>query len=625
MVAPILAATLCQQTFGRAEPIAIITFYHPYYIPWRTMPTPTPTPNNTIRYLFSLRQYSPKLLAFMTFTQVSFAILTTTIAPLFVSRLLVTITNGSATLHSSAWLLFGYIIILFLGDVIAIRLSIAMAFLTETKMQKAIARKIMQHLSHKSLGYHSNRMTGGTISNATKLNGAIERFWDTIMFTALPIVTTIVSVCIALGFLFWPYAVILFILSSLVIALIIQAQSAIAPSSRRVTEASSAMTAKLADVVSNIAIVKAFAKEDFEQENYDKQISVWQSAISQEMKKVLLMTGSFSVMMTVLNGAAFFIAIIATEHHLANVGTIYLVIVYTLNVVLQLWSVSNATRNYIRVIGDAGPMITALNEPIEIHDSPDAKNLQTKDAHIKFNAITFTHEESIEPLFKNFTLAIKPGERVGLVGHSGSGKTSLTRILLRFSEIERGTITIDEQNIANVSQTSLHQAIAYVPQDPMLFHRSLRENIAYGKPDASDEEIFEAAHQANALDFIKQLPHGLDTTVGERGVKLSGGQRQRIAIARAILKDAPILVLDEATSALDSESEKLIQSSLEKLMKNRTSIVIAHRLSTIAKLDRIIVLSNGNIAEDGTHHELIAHGGVYAKLWSHQSGGFIEE
>ena len=581
--------------------------------------------NTTIRYLFHLRKITPKPLTLMALTQIGSTILTTTIAPLFVSYLLVNVTNGSATLHSSAWLLGGYAIILFFGDVITIRLSIGLAFLTETKMQSVTAREVMNHLTQKSLNYHANRMTGGTISDATKLNGAIERFWDTLMFTGLPIVTTIISVCVALGFLFWPYAIILFILSSIVVISIVRAQSAIAPTSRRVAEASSAMTATLSDVISNIAIVKAFAQETTELKAYEKQIATWRKANFSEMRKVLLMTGSFGVMMTVLNLAAFFVAIIATEHHVASIGTIYLVIVYTLSVVSQLWSVSNVTRNYIRIIGDAGPMVTALSEPIEINDALVATNLQVAQANIQFKDVTFTHNENTQPLFQNFSLTIKGGERVGLVGHSGSGKTSLTRILLHFSDVGSGAISIDKQDIAAVSQRSLHEAIAYVPQDPMLFHRTLRENISYGQPEATDEAILEAAEKANALEFIEKLPHGLDTIVGERGIKLSGGQRQRIAIARAILKDAPILVLDEATSALDSESEKLIQSSLEVLMKDRTSIVIAHRLSTIAKLDRIIVLDNGMIVEDGTHKELLNNSGIYAKLWNHQSGGFIDE
>lgn len=580
---------------------------------------------STLRFLFNLRKSSPKLLGLMVTTQIVFAVLTTTIAPLFVSHLLISITNSTATLQSSSWLLLGYGLVLFVGDVIAIRVSIALAFISETKMQSDTAKRILQHLTAKSLGYHADRMTGGTISDATKLNGSIERFWDTVMFTGIPIITTIISVCIALAFIFWQYSLVLFTLSLVVISLIVRAQSAIAPTSRKVAETSSAMTAHLADVIGNIGIVKAFAQEDNELRMFTKRVDNWQNATKAEMKKVLIVTGSFGIMMTILNISAFLAAIIATTYHVASVGAIYLVISYTLSVVMQLWSVSNVTRNYIRIIGDATPMITALNEDIELHDPTEPEASRISEGKILFDNITFAHDKSDDALFHNFSLVINPGERVGVVGHSGSGKTSLTRILLRFSDVEAGNIIIDGQVITAITQRDLHRTIAYVPQEPLLFHRTLRENIAYGKPDASDASILKAAKLANALDFITKLPDGLDTTVGERGVKLSGGQRQRIAIARAILKDAPILVLDEATSALDSESEKLIQDALEKLMKGRTSIVIAHRLSTIATLDRIIVLDNGNIVEDGSHQDLLKQKGTYASLWAHQSGGFFEE
>jgi ATP-binding cassette subfamily B protein len=281
-------------------------------------------------------------------------------------------------------------------------------------------------------------------------------------------------------------------------------------------------------------------------------------------------------------------------------------------------------RNYNRIMGDAHDMTEMLSQPNQVADRTTTP-IKIQNGAITFHDVTFTHDGNDEQLFDAFNLTITPGERIGLVGPSGSGKTTLTRLLLRFSDVDGGEITIDGQNITEVTQDSLREQVAYVPQEPMLFHRSLRENIAYGKPGATDEEIREAAKQANALDFIEKLPEGFETMVGERGVKLSGGQRQRIAIARAILKDAPILVLDEATSALDSESERLIQESLEKLMKGRTSIVIAHRLSTIAQLDRIIVLENGHITEQGSHQTLLKQDGTYAKLWSHQSGGFIEE
>jgi ATP-binding cassette subfamily B protein len=578
-----------------------------------------------IGFLLELWKISPILCWLMVITQIIFAVLTTTIAPIFVSQLLTNIANGSATLNSSIGILIGYALVLFFGDVVSIRFTIAMAFIAETKMQSAVATRVFKHLSNKSLGFHANKMSGGIVSDASKLNGSIERFWDTLIFTAVPIVTTIIAVCVALSFILWPFAIAIGILSVIIIVIIAKSQTSIAPISRQVAEKSSAMTAYFADAISNIAAVKAFAREKTELDKYQELIGEWRQVNMKEMKKVLLITGSFGMMMTIMNLCAFVAAIIATEYHVASIGIIYLIISYTLNVVSSLWEVSNTTRNYIRILGDAGPMISTLDEQIELEDTKNPEKSKIHDGHVKFDSIFFTHKDNSQALFDNFSLDVKAGERIGLVGKSGSGKTSLTRLLLRFSDVDAGNITIDSQNITDISQDDLHRAIAYVPQEPMLFHRTLRENIAYGKADASEDEIIKVAEQANAMDFINNLPKGLDTAVGERGVKLSGGQRQRIAIARAMLKDAPILVLDEATSALDSENEKLIQDALWELMKGRTSIVIAHRLSTIARLDRIIVLDEGKIIEQGSHAELLANNKIYAKLWAHQSGGFIKE
>ena len=578
-----------------------------------------------VGFLFGLWKISPKLCFGMALTQAFYAVLTMTIAPIFVSQLLTQIAKGSSTMANSLWLLICYAVILFMGDVVMPRITIGMAFIAETKMQTNIANRVLSHLSQKSLGYHANRMSGGIVSDANKLNGSIERFWDTLIFTAIPIITTVISVCIALGFILWQYAVALALLSAIIIFVIIKSQTSIAPSSKLVAEKSSAMTAYFADVVTNIATVKAFAGEKNELDSYKKRVNDWYKALIKEMKSVLIVTGSFGTMMTIMNIAAFIAAIIATEYHIATIGSVYLIISYTLNVVSQLWQVSNTTRNYIRVIGDAAPMIETLDDDIEINDPIKPLKCIIDKGVIELKNITFTHNENTKPLFKNFSFNVASGEQVGLIGRSGSGKTSLTRLLLRFSDVEKGQILIDGQDITKITQDDLHKSIAYVPQEPILFHRSLRENIAYGRPSATEAEIYSAAEKANSIDFIKDLPEGLDTIVGERGIKLSGGQRQRIAIARAILKDAPILVLDEATSALDSESEALIQDALKKLMKGRTSIVIAHRLSTIAKLDRIVVLDDGQIVEHGSHKELLANNGIYSHLWLRQSGGFIEE
>jgi ATP-binding cassette subfamily B protein len=579
-----------------------------------------------IGFLFELWRISPVLVWSMVAAQIIFAVLTTTIAPIFVSSLLTQIAKGTATMSGSVGLLGGYALILFFGDVVAMRATMAMIYVAETKMQSTVATRVLNHLTSKSLGYHANRMSGGIVSDANKLNGSIERFWDTLIFNFVPILTTLVSVCIALSFILWQFAVVLAVLSVIIIFVIIRAQTAIAPISRQVAERSSALTSFLADVIGNIAAVKAFSREESEHKHYKKLIDQWRDANMRELRSVLRVTASYGTLMTIMNISAFVAAIIATEHHIANIGTTYLVISYTLNVVSELWSVSSTTRSYIRVLGDAAPMISTLDEEIELKDPISPVKLRVDGGDIKFDKIIFTHSENDDKLFDEFSLRIKSGEKIGLVGSSGSGKSSLTYLLLRFNDLDEGKILVNDQDITSVTQSDLHKAIAYVPQEPLLFHRTLRENIAYGKPNATEKEIIMAAKQANAIDFIETLPKGFDTMVGERGVKLSGGQRQRIAIARAILKDAPILVLDEATSALDSENEKLIQNALIKLMEGKTSIVIAHRLSTVAKLDRIIVLHKGHIVEQGTHNELQnIDGGIYAKLWSHQTGGYIKD
>jgi ATP-binding cassette subfamily B protein len=342
------------------------------------------------------------------------------------------------------------------------------------------------------------------------------------------------------------------------------------------------------------------------------------------MRGFLGVSTVYSTIIATLNTVALVGAIWASEHDTISIGVVYLAVTYTFTVSRQLWEMNSIMRNYNRIMGDAHDMTEILALIPSVVDKSKT-DLTVKKGEITFTDVSFAHTDSKELLFDHFSLAIADGERIGLVGRSGSGKTTLTRMLLRFSDITDGTIAVDGQDISQVTQKSLRENIAYVPQEPMLFHRSLYDNIAYGKPNATKEEVHDAAAKANALEFIEKLPEGFETTVGERGVKLSGGQRQRIAIARAILKDAPILVLDEATSALDSESEKLIQDALAKLMKGRTSIVVAHRLSTISKLDRIIVLENGEISEQGSHQQLLKDKGTYAKLWAHQSGGFIEE
>ena len=331
--------------------------------------------------------------------------------------------------------------------------------------------------------------------------------------------------------------------------------------------------------------------------------------------------------MNIVNSTTFIalLVLIVMSHDWFNLSIAEVVFLYSLSsrLLSNMWTINHILRNINRSLGDAKEMVEILDLPYIVDDKTD-ETLRVEKGEIDVSHIKFQHDEQKSALFNDFNLKVPAGRSVGLVGVSGSGKTTLTKLLLRFADVNEGAIYIDGRDIRDVTQKSLREAIAYVPQESSLFHRSIFENIAYGKPGASREEVLKAAKLANADEFVKDLPNGYDTLVGERGVKLSGGQRQRIAIARAILKDAPILVLDEATSALDSESEAAIQGALANLMKGRTSIVVAHRLSTIAGLDEIVVLRDGTIVEHGTHKELLKKDGEYAKLWSRQSGAFLK-
>jgi ATP-binding cassette subfamily B protein len=381
-----------------------------------------------------------------------------------------------------------------------------------------------------------------------------------------------------------------------------------------------------ADAIANSLTVKTFANESFEQNTLAKLTEKYRSVYRKDFRRMSVEGSLRILLMAILQIVA--IAIIATllTNGSLELGIAIFTIAYLQRIASQLFALGDIINGYDRIFLAAAPMTEILAESNQVTDIHHAKKLKVSEGQLTFNNVSYAYSDSSDVnVLKELSLTIPKGQKVGLVGTSGAGKTTLTKLLLRFDDTTDGTISIDGQSIRDITQDSLRKNIAYVPQEPTLFHRSLRENIAYGRLNATDDEILKATKQANALSFIEKLPDGLDTIVGERGIKLSGGQRQRIAIARAVLKDAPILLLDEATSALDSESEKLIQQALDTLMQNRTTIVIAHRLSTIAKLDRIIVMNEGTIVEDGTHQQLILQKGIYAKLWAHQSGGFIEE
>lgn len=547
-------------------------------------------------------------------------------APYVLSLFIDKLQTGGITLENSWGLIATYGGLIFAGEVVLWRLALYFGWTFQVKGQRDLYVAIFDKLSRQDMGFHANRFGGALVSQSTKLVGSFERFWDIIIWSIVPMLTTVIGSVVTLSVLgLWQYG--LFLIAYFIVFTIVVVISSrfLTKRNREEASANNKSNGYLADMVTNISTVKAFGKEDDERVSASGYAGRWAHTSHRLKWGVIGVTTAFSTMYALAAIAAFIFAVLGAQYGIASAGLVYLVFVYALNVNRQVWELNSITRSYTRVLGDADEMTKILAQESDVVDLSE-QTLTADKGVITFDGVSFTHDNGEgESVFKGLDLAIPAGQRIGIVGHSGSGKTTLTRILLRFSDIDAGSIKIDNQDISQVTQKSLHESIAYVSQEPMLFHRSLSENIAYGKPDASESEIKHAAELAHATDFIDTLKDGFDTLVGERGVKLSGGQRQRIAIARALLKDAPILVLDEATSALDSESEKLIQASLDDLMKGRTSIVIAHRLSTIAKLDRIIVLDNGTIVEDGTHDELLAKNGTYAKLWAHQSGGFIEE
>ncbi len=479
-------------------------------------------------------------------------------------------------------------------------------------------------ISEQSMQFHNDRFTGSLVSMVGKFSNGFERFFDLLLWTILPFLTSIIGVLVALLFKAPIVALIMLIIVILFMTVAYFAFKKTAEIAKREASAHNKMTGQLSDSISNIMSVKSYAKEKYELTRYQKYKKAFMDVSFEHMHVSISKDVIFDIINVVNIGFMVFFLLTGTSWFGLSVGTVILIVTYLRQIMDQLWRSSSIFKEINRIFGDAYDMTLVLDEPDDVVDEPGAKKLIVTKPEVKFSNVSFKHKDAKSEIFSDFNLDIKPGERVGLVGVSGSGKTTITKLLLRFADVDDGEILISDENIKYVTQNSLRENIAYVPQETALFHRTISENISYGRPGATEEEIKHAAKLANADVFINELPDGYNTLVGERGVKLSGGQRQRIAIARAILKDAPILVLDEATSALDSESEALIQDALSKLMKGRTSIVVAHRLSTIAGLDRIIVLSNGKIVEEGTHEELLKLDGAYKKLWSRQSGAFKE-
>lgn len=515
-----------------------------------------------------------------------------------------------ACLHLSGWIFW--------------RIATFISSYFYSKLMADLANQCFAYLHKNSFAFFENNFVGSLVKRVKWFVQAFDRIMDRVTWNLLPLIVNIAIIVFVLskrnvflgaGVIIWTVIFLIFNWFFTKYKLKYDIQR---------SKAETNTTGLLADTITNQSNVKLF-------NGYVREVNDF-VRVNEELRRMRRFTWDLrnifeavqGFLMVILEIGILYLAIRLWQKNILTVGDFVLIQAYLINIFMRVWDFGRVIRDVYESLADAEEMTEILSTPHEIKDIRSAKNLRVTGGKIEFKEVDFCYHKTRKVL-KNFNLIIKPHERLALIGPSGAGKTTLVKLLLRMYDVSGGKILIDNQNISKIKQESLWENVSLVPQDPILFHRTLMENIRYGKPEAVDEEVIMVAKAAHCHEFIETLPDGYDTHVGERGIKLSSGERQRVAIARAILRNTPILVLDEATSSLDSESERLIQDALDRLMENKTVIAIAHRLSTIRKMDRIIVIDEGKIVEEGTHERLIGkERGVYKKLWKLQAGGFIQ-
>ncbi|MGQ0716225.1 MAG: ABC transporter ATP-binding protein [Pseudonocardiales bacterium] len=482
----------------------------------------------------------------------------------------------------------------------------------------------MNELLAKDAAFFHDNFAGSLTKRALSFAARFEEFVDTLAFSVVARILPLVFASVIL----WHYDPLLVVV---LVGLIVVTGLIIAPLVRRrqalVDQREAAIarvSGHVADSLMNMDTVRAFAAEDREAAEHKTRVAEQRMLAIRSWDYANLRIDTLVAPMSVLTNALGLFLAVSLGGGQLGVEAIVVTFAYYSNATRIMFEFNQIYRRLESSLTEAAQFTELLLTPPTVCDPVSPEPLQPTTADVRFEQVTFAYAGA-PPLFTGLDLTVPSGTKIGLVGRSGGGKSTLTRLLLRLMDIDEGRILVGGQDISQLRQADLRSLIAYVPQDPAMFHRTLRDNIAFARPGASDAEIHRAAHAAHVTEFAEALPDGLDTMVGERGVKLSGGQRQRVAIARAILRDAPILLLDEATSALDSESEILIQQALWRLMDGRTALVVAHRLSTVARMDQLVVLDRGRIVEQGTHAELLQIQGTYARLWHHQSGGFLDD
>lgn len=555
---------------------------------------------------------------------VLFATMADVLTPLFSGRLVDAVASGAATeivAWNAAVTAFLVLVGLAFGAIVLRHVAFQGIIDLTLKMMADIASDAFHRVQRLSTDWHANSFAGSTVRKVTRGMWALDLLNDTILIALFPSFVMLVGSTVLLGW-YWPLMGVIVAIGSLVyIGLTVALSLAyVAPAASLANRWDTRLGGALADAISCNSVVKAFGAETREDRRLARVVAKWRHRTGRTWTRGTINGTMQGATLLLLRAAVIGFALLLWARGQASAGDITFVL--TSFFVLQgyLRDVGMHVRNLQRSVNDMEELVDIQAEPLGIADRPGAMPIAIDKGKIDFRDVTFHYGRHSSPLYRDFSVSIKAGERVGLVGHSGSGKTTFVKLIQRLHDVNAGKILIDGQDIAAVMQASLRQQIAIVQQEPILFHRSLAENIAYARPDATQAEIEHAAKLASAHHFIVDLPKGYGTLVGERGIKLSGGERQRVAIARAFLADAPILILDEATSSLDSESEVLIQKAMERLMVGRTTLVIAHRLSTVKSLDRLLVFDRGRIVEEGDHRALIGtKNGIYRRLFERQA------
>jgi ATP-binding cassette subfamily B protein len=559
------------------------------------------------------------------------ATLTDVFLPIYAGDLVSAVSAGVGghdvrALRSAGWALGIMVALGLVQQVLRYGAFIGIVRLT-TAVMSEVARQAFHRVQRFSSEWHANTFAGSVVRKVTRGMWALDTLNDTLLIALLPAVAVLAGSAIVLG-LRWPAMGLLLAVGATLYLLLAGGLSVVwvAPASQLSNRWDTRVGGVLADAITCNPVVKAFGAEAREDARLDRTLGKWAARTNRTWIRGTISGTIQGFALVALRSAVTGLAIGLWWSGQATPGDVATVLTAYFIVLGYLRDIGYHIANMQRGINEMEELVALHDQPLGVVDAPGAAAIHIQGGEIAFDRVGFHYGPHLAPLFDAFSLRIPAGERVGLVGHSGSGKTTFVKLVQRLHDVTEGRILIDGQNIASAAQASLRAQIAIVAQEPILFHRSLAENIAYARPSASQTDIEQAAWLANAHDFIVRLPRGYATLVGERGVKLSGGERQRVAIARAFLADAPILILDEATASLDSESEALIQEAMERLMTGRTVIVIAHRLSTVRALDRILVFERGRIIEDGTHAALVSRrDGTYRRLFERQAMGLLPE